>query len=150
MITPSLEVSLNTSTTPKISIYSTSGDNTDTNEEAIDSLVDTITFSTLGTTDADDSIVYELVNEDDSTDIALGTYNSGSKTVVFDLQSDLDAENYTVEDGETETYKIIITGADEFDTLSLTLPKDGVEYTSNLTPVVINLSEEIDFGSREY
>ncbi|MDA7494855.1 hypothetical protein N8455_00780, partial [Candidatus Gracilibacteria bacterium] len=152
IVTPSLSASLNSTTTPKISIYSDSGNNTDSDEEVIDTEIETITFSTLGSTFSGALVTFELVNEDDSTDIATGTYSGAIKTVVFDLATDLDAGNYTVEDGKTETFKVVITGTTvDSDTITLTLPKDGVVYTAgSSTGVTVNLDEEEDFGSRTY
>ena len=150
IVTPSMTASLSSTTTPKISIYSDAGNNTDSDEEAIDSVLETITFSTLGSTIVS-AVVFELVNEDDSTDIVTGTYNAGTKTVIFDTTG-MAANNNTIDDGKTETYKVVITGtAVDVDQITLTLPKNGVVYTADVTSgIEVNLDNEIDFGSRTY
>lgn len=151
IVTPSMSASLSNTTTPKISFYSDSGNNTDSNEEAIDSVLREITFSTLGSTFSGALVSFELVNEDDSTDIATGVYSGATKTVTFDVTG-LSANNKTVEDGKTETFKVVITGTTvDSDTITLTLPKDGVSYDADTsTGITVNLDSEIDFGSRTY
>lgn len=150
IITPALVSSLNDTTTPRISIFSDAGNNTDADEDEIDSTITEIVFSTLGTTDADLSLVYQLVNVDDSTDVITGSHTG--TTLTFDLTAFGTASNAVVEDGSTEEFRIVITGATtDDDTLTLTLPKDAITYDADTTTgIVIGLDDEIDFGSRQY
>lgn len=150
MLAVSVDTSLDQSATPKIDIYSDSGNNTDSNEESIDSIVTSLSFSTLGTTDADDSLVYQLVNDKDSSDIITGSL-TGS-TLTFDLTNLSNVDNRTIEDGKTATFKIVITGATtDADTAQLTLLRNGVVYNADATTGInVNLEDELDFGTRSY
>ncbi len=154
LITPSVTASLSSSTTPQITISANTGDNSKaaSNDAPVTS-VDTIEFSILGTTDADSSLTYSLVNIEDSSDTISGTVSGN--TLTFDLAADatfVAAGLDEITNGGSETYKVIVTGATaDADTLQLTLLESGITYdVDTTTGITTNLSSEIDFGSRSY
>lgn len=150
VVTPSVFASLANSTTPQIQINANAGSNSEASSKSTPlTYIDTITFSLLGTTDANTSISYELVNVDDSTDVATWVVSAGQ--VTFDLSADLDNDNRAVSSGSYERFKVVITWATtDADTVELTLAKDGITYTVTGEQVTTNLLNEIEFGSRTY
>jgi len=149
VVTPSVAVSLNTSTTPQIQITADAGSNSEVASKSTPlTYVDTIKFSILGTTDADSSIDFTLVNIDDSTDSA--TWTLVGNELTFNLTGSLEVNNRSISSWSFEKFKIVITWADENDTVELTLAKDGVTYTVSSATVTTNLVSEVEFGSRNY
>ncbi len=157
-LTPSVAVSLLSSTTPQIRLTSSVGSNVkDTSNSKPNALVNTISFSNLGTSIAWTG-VYTLTNSDDSADTAVWVL-SGS-TVTFTLTGSLDTANRTITADWSETFKITITGTAEGDTVSLTLLENGVNYdveaswdsndATNTAGTTINLGNELDYGTRSY
>ncbi len=158
ILTPSVAVSLSTSSTPQVRLTSDVGDNTrDTSNTKPNSLVNTISFSNLGTS-ITAAEVYTLTNTEDSSDTSIGTVVGN--VVTFDLATDLSATNRTITAGGNETFKITVTGTAEGDTLSLTLLENGVNYDveaswdgndgTNTAGATIQLANELDFGTRSY
>lgn len=151
VVTPTVYTSLQNSTTPQISILANAGDNSEANSQSTPkTFIDTIVFSTLGTTDADTDNVYTLVNVDDNTDITTGVLDAGNKLLTFTLTGTLNDSNRSISSGSTERFKVVIENATaDKDTTELTLTKDGITYTVSGESVTTNLNEELDFGSRD-
>lgn len=150
-ITPSVAVSLNTSTISQLKITADAGDNTVALSNTSPSAdIDLITFSTFWTSSAW-VLTYTLVNSDNSWVEVVWVL--GLNTVTFDLTDwvfDVAGLNQ-VADGSSETFKLSITGTAWDDIVNLTLLEDGITYDVDTTAgIVTNLTNEIDFGSRTY
>lgn len=149
VVTPSVQTSLNSSTTPELKLTATFGDNSKDVDNSVSNVeVTELKFSTLGTTG---TLAYTLTNVDDSGNSVAGSISGN--VVTFDV-STLAANNKTISNGVAETFKVTITGSVEGNTAKLTLLEDGVTYSvvgnANSTGLTTNLTQELDLGSRSY
>ena len=152
-ITPSVVASLDNSSIAQIKVTSEAGDNSiTTSNTAPNSDIDLIKFSTLGSTDADVSLVYTLVNVDNEAITVVG--GLVGTVLTFDLTDgafDVAGLN-SVSDNSSETFKVVITGATvDADVATLTLLENGITYdVDTTTGITTNLTSQIDFGTRSY
>jgi len=163
ILTPSVTTSLNASAAPQIRVSADAGNNTKNESNSTPNTVVTeVRISTLGTSIAGGG-TFTLSNVDDSSDTVTGA-PGGANEIIFDVDaagaSGLAIANRTVSDGGNETFKITVTGTADGDTVSIQLPENGITYdvqdsngavtNADTTGATINLSEELDLGTRSY
>lgn len=158
IIIPTLGTSLNSSTTPEITLEANFDNNTKNADNSSPNIeVTEIRLSNLGSTSW---LTYTLSNVDDSWDSV--TWVESSNVVTFDLSgTGMTSSNKTISSGNPETFKITITGTADGNTATLTLLENGVTYTvkdsdgsgstnADSTALTTNLSEELNIWSRSY